>query len=403
LLSFCAFLCFSIDLGRAILAGDQLEHATESAAIYVYSRACNADGSFSLSDASKNMLQALKRVSEPVAWNFAPAGSSLKSPVTFTPEDLQVEPNPADDGDFTVKLTARRAGAQSIIQVLLPFIETKIGTGSTRNSGKLSLSRTCEVIGQPATRIGPGKLDSSDQWSSPFAVLPLAISLEQFKDLANPDETQRLYYVDTFSTAAPGQKPPAGHIRGCFVNVCRSKQPGSFYGGNDDENAAEELIGSWRYFCKNKDQARLPACVERGSKLSCFDETAAPFVNAKAQLLACLKGLPANSYCVIPVTTSDPVPGQTVEIAGFARLKLISALNTTGTQFNFCFEVADSVPVRNAVATSGVSCTIPGTLVPPLPSSGPFSFRSRSDDIPNGFTKRPRAVVLAPALCPPNL
>ena len=316
LLAFFGFLAFTMDSMRDVTAVQQLEHAARAAAIHAYSYATSSDGTYDPSSAIANMQSALTETSQPVAWNVAPAGAFGSAPVEFTSGDLRIVTNPADSHEQFIQVLSRRTGSQGLTQFLTPGFDRLTNSNQRNNPETLDLIRIVEVIGEPASRIGAGIDPSCATWvkvreASHFVVLPLGISYNQFKPASGPGNPTTSFVIDLVSSGnSPHSSPVPGHIRACFVNVVKSPVYGAYYGTSQDTGVSNQLIDSWKYFSTACDSSALPpACVERGSVLSCFDPNAQSFRNSKQRLINCLKTVPANSYYIVPVLSSDPVPG----------------------------------------------------------------------------------------------
>ena len=408
LLGLFGLVAFTMDSMRDVTALQQLQHAARAAAIHAYSRATSCDGTFSPSTAINNMQTALGETSQPVAWNFAPAGVEWTTPVAFTPDDLQIVSNPLDVHEEFVQVLAQRTGSNSLVQFLIPALAQWTNTNQFVNRNGMALTQMVEVIGQPASRIGAGINPSSATWAqvceaSHFVTLPLGISYNQFMPASNLGNSTTSFVMDLVSSGNQPSSPPApGHIRACFVNVVKSTVDGVYYGTSQDSQSMEQLIDSWKYFSISGDSSALPpACVERGSVLSCFDPNAQFFRSNRQRLIDCLKTVPVNSYFVVPVLSNDPVPGGSAAVVGFARLRLLQALNQSLSDFAFRFALGESVPVRNASFANGLASvpTTNGTLLPPPPPGGPFANRSFLSD-ENAISPRFRGVAYAPSVSP---
>jgi hypothetical protein len=400
------FIAFCADVMRDCAASDQLQYAAESAGIYAYSRAANRDGTYSEADANQNMVKALSAVAGPQAWNTAPAGLQWNEGVKFEPEDLTIMHNSTGEREILIQVCAKRAGTDAITQLFMPFVDKYAGKTNDKKTqagaSSLTLMRTAEVIGQPASRIGAGVPRSVANDYGRMAVLPLAISYSQFRTLSSPHETTTLLTIDLLSSKSINTPGAPGHVKGCFVNVVKSPDLSNYYGGSRGQLALSQLIGSLKYFGIAEDGgAMAPACVERGSMLSCFDTADAGFVNEKQQLLDCVNGMASQHYYIVPVISADPSVGRLARVVGFSRLKLLQTVNQGKDNFEFRFQIGQSAPMRNATFATGFAAVpkVTGRLISSPPSPGPFAMRTYSTE-DNAFSPLARGVVLAPALSP---
>jgi hypothetical protein len=424
-MSLCLLLItagISVDLMRAFECIHQLEFGAQTAALYGLSYSTNPNGSFSTGQAQTNILGAISVVANN-AWNVAQAGAQNATgskPVNFAP--TQFVPNPLDPTEFFVQVTAQCIGANALQPFFIPLAYVGISGGIPAPVQQESLSSTVEVLGQPATRIGYGAPLGSAPGTRAgdlmgFATLPIAISNVQFAPITAAGQTTTTYTIDLVtSTSAEYTGPaPAGHIKGCLVNVAGTGNGNNFYGPAQGEIGIDQLEALLTYFGATSDQQAIaPAVVEQGSSLSGFDAANANNPPADVQeLYNALSTLPAppniaapHAY-IIPVLAQDPSFTANNQVVGFAYLNLdtafVQATNST-TLNTLTVDIATSVPVRNASSATGYS-SIPGNtgnLMPaPLPGS-PFLPRT-VDPTSNGITIRPRSIVLAPAVSPRQL
>ena len=112
-----AFLSFSFDIMRNVLAVRKLDYAAQAAALFAYSNATYSDGSYSAASAQTNMSNALLSGNGTAPVNTAPAGPNnwndpFESPVTFSAQDIAFATNPGDPNEILLQVTARRDGPQ---------------------------------------------------------------------------------------------------------------------------------------------------------------------------------------------------------------------------------------------------------------------------------------------------
>lgn len=407
-----AFLALSVDIMRNVKAVNNLSFAAESAALHAYSLFTDSNGSYTAADADARMRSALQTSGGAAdsAWNTAPSGPAdytigpFNSGVTFAGGDARLVTNPADNSEVWLQVTARRQGADALRMMFLPMVLAMNASGGEnlpQNAYQVEPWRTCEVVGQPASRIGPGAPHGTSGRAaelSNHAVLPIGITLREFQLLASPSETRTRYQVDMQASASPafGQPADAGHLRGYFVNITADGSS-DYYGAGTGNRAIDQLIGTLDYFGTSSN-AVLPAAIERGGRLAWYDQSDVSVQQRKQQILAALQRLPARTY-TFPVLRNDPQIGARNEVVGFARLRLVQAVNTAATDYNLVVDVADSVPVRNASSATGTA-SIPPLTQAALPAPvAPFLPRQMIVDS-NALEIRPRAVALAPAVSP---
>jgi hypothetical protein len=391
------FLLFVTDTMRLSGTEQQLQFAAESAGMFAYAHAANADGSYSVQSASANMTAALKDVGGYKIWNEYADNNLMKAGGLSMTGNLTIVPNPIDQNERFLEISLQEPFAPLFSPGFLPqFLQQ----GSTA-SAPSDLKRQIEIIGQPASRIGPGQKRSLNGGAEiHFAVLPLALSYRQFKQASSPDGSQKLYTIDLGCNSQNNKTKD--RWRGCFVNVTKYSDGVNYYGDADGVIALDQLIGNWKYFQKSCDaNAIAPAMVERGSMLACFNASTALFDQCKPRLIAVLKTVPLNSYYIVPVIADDPSPGKSVAVVGFARLRLITALNQKQDDLSFSFEIGESAPMQNATFANGWAAVpkADGHLLPLPPPSGPFDTRFVLSE-QNGISRLPRGVVLAPSLSP---
>lgn len=413
-----AFVAFVFDVTRVFLAGQQLEFAAQAAALHVYSYAINPDGSYRAMEAQENMLNALEAPGGSQPWNTAPSGPPYihgpwQSGVHFGRNDVVFTKNPLDNTENFLQVTASRSGDEALNFFVLPAIfaiNKATGGGVPSTAKTASLARAIEVIGQPASRIGPGPPKTLQQGSKAqdfqgFATFPLALSYSQFQQVALPSETRSSYTIVITSTANQGDRLRPDQVRGYFVNVLNTGDTITYYGPGQGDKAIGQLIASIKYFSSTIDSsASPPAAVERGSRLACFDAGDPVFTQRRPEIVRALKLLrPPGKYFILPIL-ANPVVGQRAAVVGFARMQLIAIDDTSQQNLSFTVQITESVPVRNATVANGLaSIPSPGSkLMPAPPLGGPFDNRVY---LPrqNAISRRPRSVVLAPSLSPRRL
>lgn len=412
LLVLVAFLSFAVDVMRNILAVQQLEFAAEAAALHAYAQSANGDGSYTAAQAMQNMQDALASSSGSAPWNTAQSGpeelnGAYESGVSIDSSDISFPQNPLDANEIFLRVTARRQGQDALRFFFLPAIYAMdfLASGQIPASSKSAEPyRTIEVMGQPASRIGAGSPRGSANSQgrlSGFAVLPIAISYSQFQQASSASESNQNYQIDLLDSSNPSPALSAGHIRGSFVNITATGDNLTYYGDGQGNNAISNLVSSWKYFYLGEEQGAIaPALVERGSQLNCFDVGDSVFQVRKQEVVDALKQVPTR-YFILPVIDSDPSATAKKTVVGFARFKLVRAVDTTGSKFDFVFQIVDSVVLPNASCAPGIS-SIPANSRRTMPApqkGGPFDSRIYSPD-QDGFSQRPRGVVLAPVLSP---
>lgn len=412
-----AFIGLTVDVMRNVMAVRQLQFAAQSAALYAYAFATNSDGSYSVDGAKANILAKVKAAggegsSSP--WNKAMAGpiasnNQWQSDVSFSDSTVSFvnNPNPDDNSEIFLQVSARRDGNDALNMLFLPAIykaNALLEQAVPESVWQAKPFRTAEVIGQPATRIGAGVPKAAEGQSqasdlSGFATLPLAISNQEFAQAANPKEISTSYIVDLVFDASGEQAIP-GHLRGAFVNVAATGDSTKYYGTAQGDVAIDQLIQLCNYFVPAENTNVLPpGVVERGSKLQAYDPQDSIFLSRKQELINRMAQLPLNRFYIVPVVANDPKYTEDNQVVGFARLRLVQAVNSDGSDFALGFELAESVPVRNASFANGLASIpyVQGTIIPP--SVSPFDERTVLAD-QSSVSTRPRAVVLAPALSP---
>jgi hypothetical protein len=287
----------------------------------------------------------------------------------------------------------------------MPALSAAASLGGKPAAGATTVSptRTVEVIGQPATRIGAGAPVSTGTTASPFALFPIAISNVQFAQAAQPGTATTRYTID-LPTSQSGKAPAQpSHLKASFVNLDNTGSGNQYYGAGQGNLAIDQLIGLIKYFSAVSDVSAIPpAAVERGVSVTSFDPADPIFVQRKQAIVSTLAKVVPGKTLLLPVVQLDPVLAGQNQVVGFARFNLVSAVNAAGNDFALVVDIGESVPERNASARDGMA-TIPamtGALMPP--PQAPFTPRSYQFDS-NAVSIRPRGVVLAPAGSPRKL
>jgi len=398
-----------VDLQRDFQAAAELSFAAQTAAIYGLSMSTNADGSYSLANAESNITTAVLSVyASANSAQIGPQSNASNSPwsavVTFAQTDVAFvqNPNPADTNDLFVQLTARRTKQNALKQFFLPLLCTTL-TGSPSTNlplSQINSAQTIEVIAQPATRIGGGSLSplagSRAADLAPFAAFPLAISNQQFAQIAANAKAGNSYTIDLVNSNTVGNTAASGHIKGSFVNLVMADAQA--YSAAQGEVAINQLEGLLGYFNASQQQTLAPAMVEAASQLNAFDSADPTFGNRQAEINQVLSQIPSNSYYIIPVIANDPAFAASNQVVGFARLLITGRpITNNGQVIGIPVQLGDSIPVRNAVTAAGISSFDPtGQTFLPAPVF-PFQAR-RIDPVSGGITARNRGVVMAP--CP---
>ncbi len=403
-------LGFAIDLMRSFETVSQLQFAGQTAGLYGLSLATNPDGSYSLSSAQSNILAAIGTTSSN-NWNSAqcgPVNGIWSEPVSFAQSDITFPTNPLDATEFFVDLTARRQGNDALQQFFIPLLYTSLTkVGVPTSVQTMSTFQTTEVIGQPASLIGPGAPLGSLAGTAAaslvgFAAFPLAISNAEFNTVANPSQTGTSYTIDLVSSTVGGMNSPT-HIQGCLVNVGTFGSSTSYYGNAQGTLAISQLEGLLGYFIGVQSANTIaPALVEQGSQLNAFDPANPAFIANQSTITQVLSNPQLlNKFYIFPVLATDPSFTSVNTVIGFAWLQLnkVNITAGSGTTISMTVTIGQSIPVRNACSIAGLT-EIPTSFGSAMPASVyPFTPR-KWDSQSNGVSIRPRGVVLAPALSP---
>ncbi len=395
-----------VDMTRDFQTVHQLQFAAQSAALYGLSMSTDLSGNYSESTAQENIRDAIS-VSENNDWNqaeYGPSGNEWSKTVSFADEDISFvnNPNSEDSSEYFLQLTARRDGNDSLTHHFLPILHTEMQTALSTNAlTNFSTYQTVEVLGQPACRVGAGPMPGSTSSRASelvgFATLPLAISNQQFKLLADPAQTSTTCTVDLMSSTST----TSANVKGCLVNVY-SPDSSLSYGSATGDSAVNQLEGLLNYFGAASAQTTLaPGVVERGSELQAFNPEDSTIKDRQTDLAQTLAQLPTNKYYIVPVIANDPTFSGSNTVVGFARLKLISAItyNNGSTAGSASFQLGESICMRNTTTATGYATG--GTTTSQKLPAPVYPFTPRTyDSASNGISARPRGVVLAPALSP---
>lgn len=408
-----AFLGLVADVMRNFLAVRQLQFAAQSAALYGLSFSTNQDGTYRNEDARNNVRVRVMTAGAggADAWNRAPAGprdagSPWFSPVRLSAADVTFIDNPEDSSEFFLRVTAGRDGEDALTMLFMPALHAMnslIGQPVPELASKASPYRVAEVVGQPASRIGPGAPLDAPPGSraaelARFAALPLAVSNEQFVQAADPRQTRTMYRVDLVSSASATQATEPGHLKGAFVNLAAGGGSSAYYGGGKGDTAIDELLRLLDYFGDGRNPL-APAAVERGSRLAAFDPSDPVFAARKQEIVTALSRLALNRPYIIPVLRSGPTFTSGNEVVGFSRFNLTQAIQANSGEIALTLQITESVPVRNASSVNGVRFLASGGAASWPAPVAPFQARTWLAGS-NGLSARPRAVVLAPSLSP---
>lgn len=403
-----------IDLMRDFETVHQLEFAAQTMACYALSQSTAQDGSYSINNAETNIFNAVINANT-FNWNYAqcgPLGSSFKSavwtkPVTINQGDVQFVPNPLDANEFLLELTARRTGQDALQQLFSPILWTNLSGPAPQSLRTLSTHYTVEVVGQPATRIGPAAPLNSQQGTRAaqqvgFATFPFAIGYPEFAAFSSGAQITQT--IDLVSSTSKGN---ANDLKGCFVNIAPAANGNSYYGASQGNRAINQLEGLLNYFGANSQQPMLlPAAVEAGSQVGAFDPADPRFSARLIEVANALAPIAKTGrYYIVPVLQFDPQFGAINQVVGFARLQLTfniakGSLNSVTARLGDANDPVGSVTMPNASSATGYLTTSPTPGINPMPE--PLAlFTPRSwDPGTNGVSLRPRGIVLAPALSP---
>lgn len=394
---FLSMLGVAVDMMNDFQAVNQLEYAAQTAAFYGLSLLTDTDSTYQMTSAQQRTQNAI--MNNTALWNVAPSGPTNKqATVPFAATDVTFVPNPAEatgpNQEYFLQVTGRRSGQSSLTAFFLPLLYVGFSQ-PTVPAGVSTISpfRMVEVIGQPASRIGPGApLNSQANTRAAdlvgFATFPLALNYAQFQQHAQGGQTSNLT-IDLVTKF--GGTAQANHIQGSFVDV--SPNPGSVTGFGSAGSAAT-LQNLLQYFSGNIAQNLPPASVERGDQLASYSLqtlSQTQVLNAVKTTLTLKNGF----AFYLPVLQGN-------QVVGFARGTLVYTALATGTPpFALTLNLASSLPCRNASSATGYTAnpSQPGVLLPPPPTGSPFMPRTLNLNT-NIVSARPTGVVLAPSLSP---
>ncbi len=428
LLAIFAFLAFVMDVMRNILEIQQLKFAAKVAALDVLPFACldangmpqntpvcNPDGSLTQAALSQMQAELSRTNSSGPTWNQAisnPTDSgNWLTPVSLQGTDLSsvAVQGSTDAQDPLIQLSVRRSGSEAIKFFLLPSLYAAnmlSGSSSAPASSKQAdLVQTVEVVGQPATRIGPGAaLDASSGKAQVLAAgrlasFPIAINYDDFKRAVSSAGAASTSLVH-LNNPGTSQYSASNEMRGYFVNLKSGGQINDYYWDAQNPSRVSDLIGLIEYFNaeQNVPEAVIePAALERGVQL---DRFASSSFSGNADLATVVSQLPTNRCYIVPVVRETV--GSQCEVLGFAWLNLKST-EKKGALWDFTFSASESLPVLNASAGSGLK-SIPKFDGTPLPAlydaqNNPFAMR-KFNPATNTLSARPKGVVLAPTVSP---
>jgi hypothetical protein len=437
LLLIAAYLGFSVDVTRNIVAVRKAEFAADAAALYAYSMQTNSDGSYSDTSAWNNITAAIAEpnglgVNAAKPWNDAPSGpdtlsGSWTSGVTFTADDvLAPVSNPADNNEKFLQLRFRRQGTDALQQLFMPAIFSSTNAGGVNAPNRSAeINRVIEVAGQPASRIGPGVPRSAGNTHplTGFACFPLAISNLQFA-AASAGTGPAQFTIDLVDSQTAAQPAQPQHIKAAFINDARENAGigGPFYGAGQGPGGVNQLVGLLKYFSGVNDATAIPpTTVERGAFVAAFDPAAQDFQNRKQDILNALAQIAPNQFVIVPVVSQNPIftagaagpfGSGANRIVGFARMRvvqLVSKQNNVANGFTVVLDIGQSVVMRNTTAApiaviplvSGSQSSASPYPILPAPAA-PFQSRVY-DPSTNSLTKVPRGLVLAPVLSPRSI
>jgi len=409
-----AYLAYAVDLTRTFLTVQQIDFAAESAATDAFANLLNQNGTVPGDRGLANCQNRVSTTHGGSPWNSAPSGptqiqGNYVSGVTIDASDVVYASNPSDAGEPMLQVTARRSGNDALRFFFMPAIwsmSALTGGGAAPAEASTAPSyRTVEVMGAPATRIGKGASHFATT-SSPlagWAVLPLVISNNQFQSLATGGNSGTEYRIQLLDQTKPYQADPT-MIRGAFANVIRDAGAAANpYYGPAGAGGMNDLVGAWWYFAASADSRELqPAAVERNSSMlkvfNCGDPS---FTADKTRVLQAIQNASTNRVYIVPVVSSDPTPGASLQVIGFALLNFTRFYNTTTSDFDLRCKLSESLPARNATASMLRAIpTVDGTSLP-APQS---VFVNRTYDSANqSFSARRLGVCMAPVVSPRSM
>jgi hypothetical protein len=400
------YLAFFIDVTRTMHGVKKLEFAAAAAALHALSQSVDPfSGKYAETEARERMMRAVVDQASLAGsvWNVAPGGGGgiaapYEQPVEFSANDVEFLHNPDDQTELLLRVSAHRRDENALHNLLLPVLQA--GVENAIDLNRTEMSRTVEVIGQAASRVGKGCLHQNPPV---FACLPIALSNVQFRS-ASMSERTLVYVVDIFQSRNPRPIAP-GRLRGHFINIAAPSSSRTVYGDFRGLSSVNDLVGLLRYFWISQPPGAVaPAVVERGSRLAPIDVGDDTIRPLRRQIWQTLVKLPTDTYYILPVVASDPVKDQVADVVGFARMKLmqVAPIDEADPEagFQVFFEIGESVVMSNASCAEG-SAVVPefeiGTYLPyPTEPFKPRSFDLRAQRL----SARPRGVVMAPVLSP---
>jgi hypothetical protein len=397
---FFFMLGVSIDMMTEFEAINRLEFAAQSAALYGLSLVTDTNNGYQMASSQQRVANAI--VNNTQLWNTAPLGpKNGQGAVLFAASDVQPIANPAEaagpNQEFFLQVTARRGGENALTAFFLPLLYINFNqTKPPPGVSTMSPYKTVEVIGQPATRIGPGaplnaQLDSRAADLAGFATFPLALNDTQFEQYAK-SATSTSLPVDLVASFT--SKAQANHVQGAFVDLSSNPGGATGFGSAGSTTNLQDIL---RYFAHNQAQNLPPSAVERGSELSIYSLTGISQSQTVSQIrttIASRAGIPLY----LPVMQGE-------QVVGFARGTLAYTQLATGTPpFALALTLASSLPSRNASSATGYSSnsSTHSTLMPAPPIGSVFQPRS-VNFTNNLLSTRSFGVVLAPSLSPRTL
>ncbi|HEY9712644.1 MAG TPA: hypothetical protein V6C72_04195, partial [Chroococcales cyanobacterium] len=358
-----------VDIAQDFQTMRQLEFAAREVALYAYSY--KADASLaSQTQVSNRVLSAGNQ-----GWNRSLQGQGAKTnsfqPVTFGASDVSFITNGADENEQFLQVTARRDGAAGITQLFTPLLYTNFHKAVPNSVRTLQTHRTVEVIGQPATRIGPGAPLSAagNTRQGDFVrccTFPVAISNQQFQTFVTKKSPVQITVV-----MQPQPTTGSNTANGAFVNLAPGSSGLSYYGTAQSNSDVEQLLGQLQYFgaaITPPVATFAPAAVEVGSQLNVFDVTDPNFTQNQQKVAGALQQLSSTGqFLMMPVLASNPLPGGQNRVLGFARVQLQGTQTSTKITVN----LGTSEVMLNA--TSGKSPMVTTSAGAPMPNvAAPF-------------------------------
>jgi len=410
-----AFIALTVDVMRSAYTVGQLRFAAQSAALAAYGRQVLApEEFFNPAQARQHIADTLARINGDLgeaAWNSALKGPDSSgesvSAVRFDADKVEFPQNLSDDQEFFVRLNVRRTGSDALQNLFMPLVFAFGGGDSSVLTTDPQFS--VDVVGQPATRVGKGvdrlTSDLSEQSKIGFAAFPLAISNQQFASIATSATPQTSYVLDVVKNST--DVVPAGHIKAGLVNL-KAGNNIDYYAGVDGEVAISDLVSQINYFVPGTTPQVPPQAVERGAYLGVIKPQGSAYDNQLGRLSAALAAIKLRPYnYILPVIKGDPAVGigpsgrsAANEVAGFALLQITDVVVNPSAQAG----PALSITVKLAPSTVMPNCCVDATrLSLQSQDAAPAQvapFVSRTFSAAGALSRRPNALVLAPALAP---